>query len=85
MDNLNTTDLKSKSIIILNERQKELLRKEKNREDFDDRFAPLLANSLKKDGLKYGYACNYSQTKDGSIFNYNQIVIFDEKGNYDLF
>jgi len=84
MERDNTT-LKNKKEFPLTERQKELLRKEKTREDFDDRFIPMLTASLKKDGLKYGYACNFEQTKQSSIFNRNQIVIYNENGEYCTF
>ena len=80
-----TTTLKNKISLSLTERQKELLRKEKGREDFDDRFIPMLTASLQKDGLKYAYACNFEQTKQSSIFNRNQIVIFNGNGDYDTF
>ena len=82
---LNSTTLKNKTSFTLTDRQKQLLHKEKTREDFDDRFIPQLAASLEKDGLKYAYACNYEQTKQSSIFNRNQIVIYNEAGEYDLY
>lgn len=81
----NNTALKNKTSFILTDRQKELLRKEKTRADFDDRFIPHLTASLKKDGLTYAYACNFEQTKQSSIFNRNQIVVYNATGDYDLY
>jgi len=82
---LNTTTLKNKVDLPLTDRQKDLLRKEKGREDFYDNYIPMLRASLAKSGYDFGYACNFEQTVHGSIFNKNQIVIYNDKGDYTTF
>lgn len=82
----NTTTLKNKSEIVLTDSQINWLYKEKNRADFDDRFAPLFLNSLKKSSLNYGYATNYEQTKMAFMTHgQNAIVVYDNEGNYSIF
>lgn len=80
-----TTTLKNKISFPFNQRQKDLLRKEKGRDDFDDRYIKQLTGALSKDGLKYGWGCNFEQTKQSSIFNHNLIVIYNANGDYDTF